>query len=218
MTDWRERQPARPQLVVPYVVEQTYQGERAYDIYSRLLKDRIIFLGTPVDDQVANAIIAQLIFLDGEDPDKDISLYINCPGGQTYAGMAIYDTMQHIRPNVATYAIGLAASMGALLLLGGAPGKRFALPNSRIIIHQGSTGIERSAMPDVEVFARETLRITEMVIETIARHTGQPLDKVRKDTERDYYMTADEAREYGLIDQVIHPSDIAFERLLRDTQ
>jgi ATP-dependent Clp protease, protease subunit len=218
MTDWRERQPARPQLVVPYVVEQTYQGERAYDIYSRLLKDRIIFLGTPVDDQVANAIIAQLIFLDGEDADKDISLYINCPGGQTYSGMAIYDTMQHIRPNVATYAIGLAASMGALLLLAGTPGKRFALPNSRIVIHQGSTGIERSAMPDIEVFARETLRITEMVIETIARHTGQSLDKVRQDTERDYYMTADEAKEYGLIDQVIHPSDIAFERLLRDTQ
>jgi ATP-dependent Clp protease, protease subunit len=218
MTDWRERQPARPQLVVPYVVEQTYQGERAYDIYSRLLKDRIIFLGTPVDDQVANAIIAQLIFLDGEDADKDISLYINCPGGQTYSGMAIYDTMQHIRPNVATYAIGLAASMGALLLLAGTPGKRFALPNSRIVIHQGSTGIERSAMPDIEVFARETLRITEMVIETIARHTGQSLDKIRQDTERDYYMTADEAKEYGLIDQVIHPSDIAFERLLRDTQ
>jgi ATP-dependent Clp protease, protease subunit len=218
MTDWRERQPARPQLVVPYVVEQTYQGERAYDIYSRLLKDRIIFLGTPVDDQVANAIIAQLIFLDGEDADKDISLYINCPGGQTYSGMAIYDTMQHIRPNVATYAIGLAASMGALLLLAGTPGKRFALPNSRIVIHQGSTGIERSAMPDIEVFARETLRITEMVIETIARHTGQSLDKIRQDTERDYYMTADEARAYGLIDQVIHPSDIAFERLLRDTQ
>jgi len=218
MTDWRERQPPRPQLVVPYVVEQTYQGERAYDIYSRLLKDRIIFLGTPVDDQVANAIIAQLIFLDGEDADKDISLYINCPGGQTYSGMAIYDTMQHIRPNVATYAIGLAASMGALLLLAGTPGKRFALPNSRIVIHQGSTGIERSAMPDIEVFARETLRITEMVIETIARHTGQSLDKVRQDTERDYYMTADEAKEYGLIDQVIHPSDIAFERLLRDTQ
>ena len=218
MTDWRERQPPRPQLVVPYVVEQTYQGERAYDIYSRLLKDRIIFLGTPVDDQVANAIIAQLIFLDGEDADKDISLYINCPGGQTYSGMAIYDTMQHIRPNVATYAIGLAASMGALLLLAGTPGKRFALPNARIVIHQGSTGIERSAMPDIEVFARETLRITEMVIETIARHTGQSLDKVRQDTERDYYMTADEAKEYGLIDQVIHPSDIAFERLLRDTQ
>ncbi|HEU5328022.1 MAG TPA: ATP-dependent Clp protease proteolytic subunit [Thermomicrobiales bacterium] len=218
MTDWQERQPARPQMVVPYVVEQTHQGERAYDIYSRLLKDRIIFLGTPVDDQVANAIIAQLIFLDGEDADKDISLYINCPGGQTYAGMAIYDTMQHIRPNVATYAIGLAASMGALLLLAGAPGKRYALPNSRIVIHQGSTGIERSAMPDIEVFAHETLRITEMVIETIARHTGQSLDKVRKDTERDYYMTADEAREYGLIDRVIHPSDIAFERLLRDTQ
>src|SRR6478672_3113213 len=127
--------------LIPMVVESSNRGERAYDIYSRLLKDRIIFLGTPVDDQVANAIIAQLIFLDGEDADKDISLYINCPGGQTYSGMAIYDTMQHIRPNVATYAIGLAASMGALLLLAGTPGKRFALPNSRIVIHQGSTGI-----------------------------------------------------------------------------
>ena len=206
------------QLVIPSVVEQTNRGERSYDIYSRLLKDRIIFLGTPVDDQVANAIIAQLIFLDGEEPDKEISLYINCPGGELYSGMAVYDTMQHVRPPVATFAVGLAASMGSLLLMAGTPGKRFALPHSRILIHQGSTGIGRTAVPDIEVFARETLRTTTMVLETIARHTGQPYDKVKRDTERDYYMTADEAKEYSIIDQVIHPSEIAFERLLRDTQ
>ena len=206
------------QLVIPSVVEQTNRGERSYDIYSRLLRDRIIFLGTPVDDQVANAIIAQLIFLDGEDPDKEISLYINCPGGELYSGMAVYDTMQHVRPPVATFAVGLAASMGSLLLMAGSPGKRFALPHSRILIHQGSTGIGRTAVPDIEVFARETLRTTHMVLETIARHTGQPFDKVKRDTERDYYMTADEAKEYGIVDHVIHPSEIAFARFLEQTR
>ena len=200
------------QLLIPSVVEQTNRGERSYDIYSRLLRDRIIFLGTPVDDQVANAIIAQLIFLDGEDPDKEISLYINCPGGELYSGMAVYDTMQHVRPPVATFAVGLAASMGSLLLMAGAPGKRFALPHSRILIHQGSTGIGRTAVPDIEVFARETLRTTHMVLETIARHTGQPYDKVKRDTERDYYMTADEAKEYGIIDEVISPIELAVAR------
>ncbi len=189
-------------LVIPSVVEQTNRGERSYDIYSRLLKDRIIFLGTPVDDQVANAIIAQLIFLDGEDPDKEISLYINCPGGELYSGMAVYDTMQHVRPPVATFAVGLAASMGSLLLMAGAPGKRFALPHSRILIHQGSTGF-RGAVPDVEIQARETLRLTQTMIEITAKHSNQPYDKVKRDTERDYYMTADEAKEYGIIDEVL---------------
>ncbi len=199
------------QLVIPSVVEQTNRGERSYDIYSRLLKDRIIFLGTPVDDQVANAIIAQLIFLDGEDPDKEISLYINCPGGELYSGMAVYDTMQHVRPPVATFAVGLAASMGSLLLMAGTPGKRFALPHSRILIHQGSTGF-RGAVPDVEIQARETLRLTQTMIEITARHSGQPYDKVKRDTERDYYMTADEAKEYGIIDEVISPVELAVAR------
>ncbi len=208
----------RSRMVIPYVTEETGRGERVYDVYSRLLKDRIIFLGTPIDDQVANAIVAQLIFLAGEDPDKEISVYINSPGGEVISGLAIYDTMQFIKPPVATYCVGMAASMAAVLLLAGSPGRRSALPHSRVLIHQGSTGIGRSAVPDLEVFARETLRTTTMMMETIAKHTGQPVDKVRRDTERDYYMTADEAREYGIIDQVIHPADIAFDRLLRDTR
>lgn len=210
--------PSRPEMVVPYVVEQTNRGERTYDIYSRLLKDRIIFLGTAIDDQVANTIVAQLIFLAGEDPDREISIYINCPGGEVFSGMAIYDTMQYIKPDVATYCVGLGASMGSVILMAGASGKRFALPNSRILIHQGSIGIPRSSIPDVEIAARETLRTTQMMIETVVRHTGQPVEKVRRDTERDYYLSADEAKEYGIIDQVIHPADIAFERFLRDNR
>ncbi len=208
----------RSRMVIPYVTEETNRGERVYDVYSRLLKDRIIFLGTPIDDQVANAIVAQLIFLAGEDPDKEISVYINSPGGEVISGLAIYDTMQFIKPPVATYCVGMAASMAAVLLLAGSPGRRSALPHSRVLIHQGSTGIGRSAVPDLEVFARETLRTNNMLLETMARHTGQPLERVRRDTERDYYMTADEARDYGIIDQVIHPADIAFDRLIRDTR
>jgi ATP-dependent Clp protease, protease subunit len=199
---------SRPQLIVPYVVEETGRGERAYDVYSRLLKDRIIFLGTPIDDQVANVIIAQLIALSGEDPSKEISIYINSPGGQVYAGMAIYDTMQFLKCDIATYCIGLAASMAAVILMAGTRGKRAALPNSRVLIHQGSIGFQ-GAIPDIEVQARETLRMTQTMIEVMARHTGQPDDRVRRDTERDYYLTADEAREYGIIDTVVATEHIA---------
>ncbi len=198
---------ARPAMVIPYVTETTNRGERTYDVYSRLLRDRIIFLGTPIDDQVANVIVAQLIFLAGEDPDRDISLYINSPGGVVYSGLAIYDTMQYIKPDVATYCVGQAGSMAAVLLLAGTPGKRVALPNSRIMIHQGSVGIPRSAIPDVEVFARETLRLTTTMTEITARHTGQPFERIKRDTERDYYMTAEEAKDYGIIDQVVQPSN-----------
>ncbi len=198
---------ARPAMVIPYVTETTNRGERTYDVYSRLLRDRIIFLGTPIDDQVANVIVAQLIFLAGEDPDRDISLYINSPGGVVYSGLAIYDTMQYIKPDVATYCVGLAASMASTLLMAGTPGKRIALPNSRIMIHQGSVGIPRSAIPDVEVFARETLRLTTTMTEITARHTGQPFERIKRDTERDYYMTAEEAKDYGIIDQVVQPSN-----------
>jgi ATP-dependent Clp protease, protease subunit len=193
----------RPQAVVPYVVEQTGRGERTYDIYSRLLRDRIIFLGTGIDDQVANVVVAQLLFLASEDPDKDISIYINSPGGEVYSGMAIYDTMCFIKPNIQTYCVGLAASMASTILMAGTPGKRFALPHSRILIHQGSVGLPRSAMPDVEVFARETLRLTNQMIQIIADHTNQSFEKVKKDTERDYYMTSEEAKEYGIIDEVV---------------
>ena len=196
----------RPQLVVPYVVEETNRGERAYDVYSRLLKDRIIFLGTPIDDQVANVIVAQLLFLAGEDPNKEISIYINSPGGEVYSGIAIYDTMQFLKCDIATYCVGMAASMAAVLLLAGTKGKRAALPHARILIHQGSTGF-RGAIPDVEIQARETLRLTQTMIEVTAQHTGQPYDRVKRDTERDYYMTADEAKEYGIIDTVVPRSE-----------
>ncbi len=198
----------RPELVIPYVVEQTNRGERGYDIYSRLLKDRIIFLGTPIDDQIANLVVAQLIYLAGEDPDKDISIYINSPGGEVYSGLAIYDTMQYIKPDIQTYCVGMGASMASIILMAGTPGKRFALPHSRILIHQGSTGF-RGAVPDVEIQARETLRLTQTMIEITAKHSGQPYDKVKRDTERDYYMTADEAKEYGIIDEVIAPVELA---------
>ena len=194
-----------PQAVIPYVIEQSPRGERAMDIYSRLLKDRIIFLGTPVEDQIANVIIAQMLFLEHEAPDQDIRLYINSPGGVVYSGLAIYDTMQMIKPDVATFCMGMGASMAAVLLAGGTPGKRFALPNARVMIHQGSAGF-RGAVPDIEVVARETLSLTTKLTEILASHSGQPYDKVKRDTERDYYMTAQEAKEYGIIDEVLEPS------------
>lgn len=191
--------------LVPMVVESTNRGERAYDIYSRLLKDRIIFLGMPVEDQMANLIIAQLLHLEYENPDADIKLYINSPGGVVYSGLAIYDTMQTIKPDVATFCMGMGASMAAVLLAGGAKGKRYALPNARIMIHQGSAGF-RGNVPDIEVAARETLNLTTKLTQILADHSGQQFDKVKRDTERDYYMTAAEARDYGLIDEVLEPA------------
>jgi ATP-dependent Clp protease protease subunit len=191
--------------LIPMVVESSNRGERAFDIYSRLLKDRIIFLGTPVDDQIANLIIAQMLFLAHEDPDQDIRLYINSPGGVVYSGLAIYDTMQMIKPDVSTFCMGMGASMAAVLLAAGTPGKRYALPNSRVMIHQGSAGF-RGAVPDIEVVARETLSLTTKLTEIMADHTGQTFEKVKRDTERDYYMTAQEAKEYGIVDEVLEPS------------
>lgn len=188
--------------LIPMVVEQTGRGERAYDIYSRLLKDRIVFLGDAVDDNLANLIIAQLLFLESEDPEKDISLYINSPGGLVTAGLAIYDTMQYIKPAVSTICIGQAASMGALLLAGGERGKRFALPNARILIHQPLGGAQGQAT-EIDIQAREILRIREELAKIISRHTGQPLDKIHRDTERDFYMSGQQAAEYGIIDKVI---------------
>jgi ATP-dependent Clp protease protease subunit len=188
--------------LVPMVVEQTSRGERAFDIYSRLLNERIIFLGTPIDDQIANLVVAQLIHLESEDPDKDISIYVNSPGGSVYAGMAIYDTMQFIKPDVATICCGVAMSMGALLLAGGAKGKRMSLPNSKILIHQVSAGFYGQAT-DIEIHAREIIDMRRRLDEIIATHTGQPIEKVRQDTERDYFMSASEAKEYGIVDQVI---------------
>ena len=188
--------------LVPMVVEQTSRGERAYDIYSRLLGERIIFLGTPVNDDIANLIVAQLLHLESEDPDKDVSIYINSPGGSVYAGLAIYDTMQFIKPDVSTICCGIAMSMGALLLAGGAPGKRMALPNSKILIHQVSAGYQGQAT-DIEIHAREILDMRRRLDEIIGKHTGQPLERVSRDTERDYFMSAPEAKEYGIIDQVI---------------
>jgi ATP-dependent Clp protease, protease subunit len=187
--------------LIPMVVEQTSRGERAFDIYSRLLNERIIFLGTPIDDQIANLIIAQLIHLESEDPDKDISIYVNSPGGSVYAGLAVYDTMQYIKPEVQTVCVGIAMSMGALLLAGGTPGKRMALPNSKILIHQVSSGFQGQAT-DIEIQAREVINIKRRLEEIIAYHSGQSLEKVSKDMERDYFMTADEAKEYGIIDTV----------------
>ena len=192
------------QILVPMVVEQSPRGERAYDIYSRLLKDRVVFIGTPVDDMVANLIIAQLLFLQNEDPDKEINVYINSPGGSVTAGLAIYDTMQFVKPPVATYCVGQAASMGALLLCAGTKGKRFALPAARIMIHQPWGGVQGAAS-DISIQAREILRLKEHLNELLVKHTGQPLEKIQRDTDRDYFMSADEAKEYGLIDEVIHP-------------
>ena len=189
-------------FVLPTVIEQTHRGERAYDIYSRLLLDRIIFLGTQVNDTVANAIIAQLLFLESQDPDKDVFLYINSPGGSITAGMAIYDTMQYIRPDVSTLCVGQAASMGALLLCAGAAGKRRALPHARVMIHQPWGGAKGQAT-DIEIIAKEILRLKQVTNDVLTRHTGQSYDKVMADTERDNYMTAAQAAEYGLIDEVI---------------
>src|SRR5213075_790412 len=188
--------------LVPMVVEQTSRGERAFDIYSRLLSERIVFLGTPVDDQIANLIIAQLLHLESDDPDKDIYLYINSPGGSVYAGLAIYDTMQFIKPDVQTICVGIAMSMGALLLGGGAKGKRMALPNAKILIHQVSSSFEGQAT-DIEIHAKEIIDVRRRLDEIIAKHTKKKLERVARDTERDYFMSAEEAKEYNLIDRVI---------------
>jgi ATP-dependent Clp protease protease subunit len=188
--------------LIPMVVEKTALGERAYDIYSRLLKDRIIFIGGPIDDDLANAVIAQLLFLASEDPKKDISVYINSPGGSVSDGMAVYDTMQHVKPDVSTICVGIAASMGALLLAGGAKGKRYALPNSRVMIHQVLGGAQGQAS-DIEIHAREILRWKGKLNEILAKHTGQKLEKIEKDTDRDFFMEAKEAKEYGIIDKVL---------------
>jgi ATP-dependent Clp protease protease subunit len=187
--------------LIPMVVEQSGRVERAYDIYSRLLKDRIVFVGTPIDDNVANLIIAQLLFLEAEEPEKDVFLYVNSPGGTVTAGMAIYDTIQFIRPDVATTCVGLAASMGALLLAAGAKGKRAALPNSRILIHQPWGGVQ-GQVSDIEIHAKEMLEVKRRINEILSKHTGQPMDKIEKDTDRNFFMSAEEAKAYGLVDEV----------------
>ena len=189
-------------FIIPTVVEQTHRGERGWDIFSRLLKDRIIFLGTPVNDEIANIIVAQLLFLESEDPDKDVMLYINSPGGLVTAGMMIYDTMQYVRCDVATICMGQAASMGAFLLGAGTKGKRFALPNSRIMIHQPLGGFQGQAT-DIDIHAKEILKTRDRMNELMAKHTGQPIDKIKFDTERDYFLSADESKAYGLIDEVL---------------
>ena len=189
-------------MLVPIVIETTNRGERAYDIYSRLLKDRIIFLGAPIDDIFANLIIAQLLFLSAEDPEKDINLYVNSPGGSVTAGLGIYDTMQYVKPPINTICLGQAASMGAFLLTAGTKGKRFALPNARVMIHQPMGGFQGQAT-EIDIHAREILKIRERLNEIMAKHTGQPLEKISLDTERDYFMSAEEAKRYGLIDEVI---------------
>jgi len=190
--------------LIPMVVEQTNRGERAYDIYSRLLRDNIIFIGTPIDDNVANLVTAQLLFLEAEDPDKDVSLYINSPGGVVTAGMAIYDTMQFIRPNVATICIGQAASVAAVLLAAGIPGKRYGLPNARVLIHQPTIGGLSGQATDIDIVAREILRIRASLNEIMAKHTNQPIEKIERDMERDFWMSAQQAREYGILDEIIY--------------
>jgi ATP-dependent Clp protease, protease subunit len=192
--------------LVPMVVESTNRGERAFDIYSRLLKDRIIFIGTPIDDQVANLIIAQLLFLQSEDPEKDIAVYINSPGGQVTAGLAIYDTMQYVRPPVSTICIGMAYSMGAVLLAGGAAGRRYALPHANILIHQPWGGMQGQAS-DIQIHAKEILRTRELLNGILAKHTNQPIERVQQDTERDYFLTPEQAKAYGLIDDIILAPD-----------
>lgn len=192
-----------PQDVIPYVIEQSPRGERAMDIYSRLLKDRIIFLGTPVDDQVANAIMAQLLHLESEDPDQDIHLYINSPGGSVSAGLAIYDTMQFVNPNISTTALGMAASMGAFLLAAGTKGKRNALPNTRVLLHQPSVGGIGGQATDVEIHARELIRTKQRLNQLLAENTGQDYEKIERDTDRDYIMGAEESVEYGVIDNIV---------------
>jgi ATP-dependent Clp protease, protease subunit len=188
--------------LIPMVIEQTSRGERSFDIYSRLLNERIIFLGTPIDDQIANLIVAQLIHLESEDPEKDIQIYINSPGGQVYSGLAIYDTMQYIKPDIQTTCVGIAMSMGAVILAGGAKGKRVALPNAKILIHQVSGGFQGQAT-DIEIQARETINLKRRLEEILAEHTGRPTETVAKDMERDYFLTSQEAQEYGIIDNVI---------------
>jgi len=188
--------------LVPMVIEQTSRGERAFDIYSRLLNERVIFLGTPINDDIANLVVAQLIHLESEDPDKDISIYINSPGGSVYSGLAIYDTMQFIKPDVSTICVGIGMSMGALILAGGTKGKRFALPNAKILIHQLLGGFEGQAA-DIEIHAREVIQVRQRLDEILAQHTGQSVEKVSKDTDRDYFMTALEGKDYGIIDDVI---------------
>lgn len=195
-----------PISMIPMVVESTNRGERAYDIYSLLLKERIIFLGTPIDDHVANVIIAQLLFLEREDPDRDIQLYIHSPGGIITSGLAIYDTMQLIRPDVSTICVGMAASMGAVLLAGGAKGKRFALPNSTVMLHQAAGGFEGTAA-DIEIRAREILRLQARLREILAHHTGQPMERIQHDVDRDFFMTPEMAKDYGLVDQLIGKPD-----------
>ncbi len=192
--------------LVPMVVEQTSRGERAYDIYSRLLKDRIVFIGTSIDDNVANLMVAQLLFLESEDPEKDIYIYINSPGGVVTAGLAIYDTMQYIRPKVATVCVGQAASMGALLLAAGADGKRYSLPNSRILIHQPLGGAQGQAT-DIDIQAKEILRMREMLNGILSKHTGQTMKKIASDTDRDFFMSGDQAKEYGMVDHVIEKNE-----------
>ncbi len=191
-----------PQASIPFVIEQTHRGERSWDIYSRLLKDRIVFLGTPINDQVANVIIAQLLYLESEDPEKDIRLYINSPGGVVTAGLAIYDTMQHVKAPVATYCLGQAASMGAVILAAGAPKKRFALPNARIMIHQPHGGAQGQAT-DIEIQAREVLRLKARLNEILAQHCGRDIEEILRDTDRDKFMDADTAKRYGLVDEVV---------------
>ncbi|MDP3786029.1 MAG: ATP-dependent Clp endopeptidase proteolytic subunit ClpP [Candidatus Omnitrophota bacterium] len=192
----------RLQTLVPMVVEQTGRGERAYDIYSRLLKDRIVFVGSAIDDVISNLVIAQMLYMQMEDPDKDINVYINTPGGTVTAGLAIYDTMQFVKPDVCTYCVGQATSMGALLLAAGTKGKRYALPNARIMIHQPWGGVQGAAS-DISIQAKEILRLRDTINEILVKHTGQPLEKVQKDTDRDFFMSADEAKAYGIIDEVI---------------
>jgi len=187
---------------VPYVIEQTGRGERVYDIYSRLLKDRIVFIGTEINDHVANLVIAQLLFLEAEDPEKDIYVYINSPGGVITAGLAVYDTIQYIKPDVSTICVGLAASMAAVLLAAGTPGKRFALPHSRVMIHQPWGGVQGQAV-DIDIHAREIMRLRNILNEILAKHTGRPIEQIEKDTDRNFFMSAEEAKEYGIIDDVI---------------
>lgn len=203
--------------LIPMVIESTNRGERSFDIYSRLLKERIIFLGTPVESQMANLLIAQLLFLDYDDPEADIHLYINSPGGEVYSGLAIYDTMRMIRPDINTYCIGMAASMAAVLLGAGTAGKRFALPNSRIMIHQGSSGF-RGNIPDIEVQAKETFSVINKLTQIMADHTGNSFEKVKADTQRDYYMTGEEALEYGLVDKVLAPPAVDLSKIGKNAE
>ena len=193
--------------LIPMVVEQTSRGERAYDIYSRLLKDRIIFIGTPINDTVANLVVAQLLYLESEDPDKHINIYINTLGGEIYSGMAIYDTMQYIKPDVSTICVGLAASLGAILLTAGAKGKRYVLPNSRVMMHQPLGGTKGQAV-DIDIQAKEILRLRESLNKILAYHTGQPVERIARDTDRDFYMSADKAVEYGLVDSILEKREL----------